>query len=85
MCAVCVSRHFDRAALRVAYDPKARSPFAAYAHKYGLSFPGGKLDDTMAIVSLVISNPGDEEDIDDNSDVSDDSDAEDSDSPDARA
>ena len=50
-----------RLALDIAHDKHVQSPFAEDAAAYGYSYRGGKLDDTMAIVSVVVSNPGDEE------------------------
>jgi len=52
-----------RKAVHVGADRSAVSPFSAEAREHGLRFDGGKLDDTMLIVALVVSSAGDEEDL----------------------
>lgn len=48
-----LANHLVDAALKVAHNSKARTPFAEHARKHGKRFIGGKLDDITVIVAQI--------------------------------
>ena len=52
-----------REALQVAWNPDATTPFTRDAEAHDMLMSGGKLDDTTVVVSLVVSSPGDGEEL----------------------